>query len=227
MKIAILCQTHGRDLQEFMFRPHSNVAITIMANIAVEAAGLVYQELRWAAKGLHREQLWVNLSSPPPLPTAPKTTRDAYIFPGWSSGQAAASELLKLCKSKPLEAFLEMSNDTLLAGVLGKRPLLFDPLHCIFRLKQDPAFLPFVEWSSPEPSSVCHHLFYVDTADVFIHIEVISAPSADEKGEWNIELVERDESTSDAQPQGNSIAAAQKLVNFVLHMVWSDASRLQ
>jgi hypothetical protein len=226
MKIAILCQTHGRDLQEFMFRPHSNVAITVMANIAVEAAGLVYPELRWAAKGLHREQLWANLSSSQPLPTSPKSARDPSMVSGWSSGQVAASELLKLCKGKPLEAFLEMSDDSLLTCVLGKIPLLFEPLHCISRLKQDPAFRPCVEWSSPEPSSVCHHLFYVDTADVFIHIELLSAASVDARGEWNIELVERDESILDAQSQGDSIAAAQKLVNFILHMVWSDASGL-
>lgn len=61
MRIIILCRTQGQNLSDYMFREGSNVAIHILDNIVLEAADMVYHELRYIATRLQREALWVSL----------------------------------------------------------------------------------------------------------------------------------------------------------------------
>ena len=63
MSIIFVCRTHGRALSEFMFRPGSNVGITVANGIAIEGAGRVYTELHAAAISLNYDALWKTLSS--------------------------------------------------------------------------------------------------------------------------------------------------------------------
>jgi hypothetical protein len=58
MKLTILCRSQGRTIREFMFREGCMLAFTIANNIAIEAAGLILNELKFAAQQLRRDDLW-------------------------------------------------------------------------------------------------------------------------------------------------------------------------
>lgn len=76
MRIIILCRTQGQNLSDYMFWEGSNVAIHILDNIVLEAADLVYEELKYISTRLQRESLWASLLHA----TEKKTTDAAAIF---------------------------------------------------------------------------------------------------------------------------------------------------
>lgn len=58
MDLALFCYAKSVDLQQFMFRSDSNVAVTVAKNLAIEAAGLALDELIAASTSLRRNSLW-------------------------------------------------------------------------------------------------------------------------------------------------------------------------
>jgi hypothetical protein len=201
MKLDILCRTQGKNLYEFMFRQGSNIAISILGNIAVEFAGAAYKELRVAAASLQKEKLWALLSSTSNASReAPSTER--------------VTELLNLCSVKPILNFLDNSSDSQRFFTIYSDTVLIDPIRCCVCMKRDPMFLPAWDLTEAnEPSS--QHLFYVRSENLFLFV----------KGNRNgtglqIDLVEQEERPAFDK---STTGVIEKLANFLLHFLWSEA----
>lgn len=128
MRLDILCRTQGKDLYIFMFRHGSNIAISILDNIAVAAAGLAHKELHDAAASLHKEKLWDRFSS---------TINSSHEAPS----PAQVTELLNLCSVKPILNFIDNGADSQRFSIFYDGAVI-DPTRCCACMKRDSLFLP-------------------------------------------------------------------------------------
>lgn len=201
MKLDILCRTQGKDLHEFMFRQGSNIAISILGNIATKAAGLAYKELRFAAVSLQKEKLWALVSS---------TIHTSHDVPS----PAHVTELLNLCSVKPISNLLDNSADSQRFATIYSDAALVDPTSFCACMTRDPAFFHVRDlFQTNGPSS--QHLFYLGRENLFLLVKVNMGGAG-----MQIYLVEQEERP--VSEKGTTIAI-QKLANFLLHFLWSEA----
>ena len=199
MKLVILCRTQGRDLAEFMFREGSNIAIHILDNIAVEAAGLALKELRVVAERLRKDYLWKLFSSPS---FGSQQLNNSY--------ELGVPEMLSLATVRPIQHLL----GTCLVGSITEVARLLSPdsgIHwtvCCLAMMNDPIFTPHC---SIDSEGYVSHLFYIREEDLFYLIVV------DVRGRLlRSDLVERDDLVSTERRN----LAIQKFTNFLLHFIW-------
>jgi len=203
MELVILCRTQGRSLEEFMFREGSYVAISILDNIAVEAAGLAYEELRFAASCLHRDILWSQVSM-----TGPRSASQTV------PSRAKIQELLALCTIKPLSQYSKSSIELQRLSVILDNQLDADWRSCCEAMSKDPAFSPSWTVVDNEAGGDYKCLHYLNTEELFLLISVDS-----EGQNFQIEVVEGKDRSLVDRKRGMVV---QKLTNFLLHYVWSD-----
>lgn len=183
-----------------MFREGSNVAISILDNIAVEAAGLAYKALRFAAKCLQRERLWNLCSS-----SAPRQ----------APSMAEITELLRLCSIKSISETIDNSGDAQRLAMLFKNSSLIDLQRVCACMKRDPVFLVLPSWEKvSDDGRSMQHLFYFCSDDLFLLVK----GSRHDTG-LEIDLIERE---SDSFSSQRATTATQKLTNFLLHFMWSE-----
>ena len=192
MCLYILCRTQGRDLFEYMFRDGSNVAVSLFRSIAIEAAGILYAELRSAAFNLRRDKVWKSLLTP-------------------SSGMTdRVLELLQICKVTPLH---EKFSDFHRFVSLQNNTRLFDPMTLFDYLSKDPAFL--LTWQTVGSDGITHqHLYYVHTNDVYIMLSTTS------KGlQCHFDLIERVTNDDTDQRLHRTVGM---IINSLLYFLWSE-----
>lgn len=190
--LVILCRTQGKDLYDFMFRENSNVAISVVDNIAVECAGLAYQELQLAARTIQRDSLWKRVAEP---------------RQGESPTVEDMEQLLGLCFVKPVSYYLKAPNDmksfyTIINGDEGR-----DWSKNCETLRGEPS------WSPSWPFGSNKRIFYSCNDDVFVIL------FRQEDGKTSIDLVEREDISSS---RSRSIFAVQRLLNFFLLSFWDE-----
>jgi hypothetical protein len=192
--LVILCRTQGRNLYEFMFRPGSQIAISIIDNIALEGAGLAYRELRIAARLLYRDNLWTKISgkSKPGVPQI-----------------SEIEELISFCVVKPVSEFLKSGLDLERIKMICNGNVLGEWTHYCSRLEKEPAFSP--TWSL----GLARRLFYCRDEDVFL---ILTAHS---NNTIAVEVMEREEKY-DAGTRSRLVFAVQKLLNYLLLSSWND-----
>ena len=196
MCLYILCRTQGRDLYEFMFRDGSNVAVSLFSNIAIEAAGIAYTELRIAAFNLHRDSVWNSLVT--------------------SSGGSAdrVLELLQVCNVTRLnDIFPDV--DQLVS--LQNDPALFDPNRLLDYITKDPTYS--LSWQNTELDGITHQrLYYLCNDDIYLmvstclhgvqsHFELIERPTKDDTG-------------TDQRMK----KVVGKIINSLLYFLWNETS---
>jgi hypothetical protein len=192
--LIILCRTQGRNLHEFMFRPGSKIAIPIIDNIAVEAAGLAYRELRMAARLLYRDNLWTKLSG--------KSKAGAPII-------SEIEELISFCVVKPVSEILKSNSDLEKIKMICNRNVLGEWTHYCCRLEREPAFSP--SWSL----GPARKMFYCRSEDVFL---ILAAHSDNTIA---VEVMECEEK-HDTSTRSRLVFAVQKLLNYLLLSSWND-----
>ena len=181
----------------------SNLSVSVLGTIAIEAAGLAYRELRFASMSLQRERLWYICST-----TAPRS----------APSLAEISELLRLCYIRPMSEIIDIGGDSQFLTMLheNRNTALFDLKHCCDCMKKDPVFQP--SWDLVGADGLpMRHLFYFCGEDVFVLVKMSSGES---KGE--IDFIERENDMLSSQ---RATAAVQKLTNFLLHYLWSEIDR--
>lgn len=181
-----------------MFREGSTVAVSIFDSINIDAAGLAYKELRFAAKSLEKERLWYLCSTSAP--------RKAPSF-------SEMAEMMSLCTVKPISETIDSSGDAQRLTMIYRNPSLLKPKRCCACMKRDPVFQPSWELVGDDGCSV-QHLFYFCSDDVFFLLKGIGNDSG-----FDIDIIERD---SDEFSHQRTTTAVQKLTNFLLHFVWSE-----
>lgn len=195
LEAVLLCRTQGRDLTEFMFRDGSIYAITILDNIAIEAAGLAFYQLKAAALQINLDSLWTRASATSltrgPTMDKPKTSE--------------INELLRLSVVTNITDFVTAAS----LSTLAIEKLRIDWRSCCTLMGQDPSFSP--SWDLSEEGDFAM-LFYVQSKDSFLLVRV-------EGGALEAFIVERQE---DATSSANGLLLAQFFANFVLHFIWSD-----
>jgi hypothetical protein len=201
MKLVILCRTQGRNLHEFMFREGSNTAISIVDNIAVEAAGLAFEELHSAASSLHRDTVWKTVSHFNP---AAKNLTESM--------QEDIDELLKLTSVSPIWHFIKNKTDSERLALVLDDELGINWVQCFDAMAKDPLFSPAWVLSNDNDQRT-RRLFYVGTEDVLV-LGILSPSGSTPE----IYLVEREENSL-VGPRSTFVI--QKLTNFLLHCLWS------
>lgn len=201
MILVILCRTQGRNLHEFMFREGSNTAISIVDNIAVEVAGLAFEELHSAASSLHRDAVWKTVSHFDPA---------ANTLAG--SMQEDVDELLELTSVSPIWQFLKNKTDIERLAMVLDDELGINWGQSFDTMAKDPLFSPAWVLSNDNDQRT-RRLFYVSAEDVLVLVIVSPSGSTPE-----IYLVEREENSL-VGPR--SAFVIQKLTNFLLHCLWS------
>ena len=242
--MVILCRTQGRNLADFMFREKSNVAIRILDNIAVEAAGLAYKELRFCSQKLRKERLWTSFSSSPTGSKHPTPLRESM------------DEMLRLSRVLPL-SLPQLNGHNLTDGLPELAMLLGDEsgidwsICCKCMRRDKRVFSPYWSFDSPPrpPPTQNHHyehqeqpelpttthLFYMREEDLFLLLQVSSSPSSSSPSTntaasatiitstatgklVSANIVEKDDVAScDRQRM-----ALQKFANFLLHYIWQN-----
>lgn len=200
MNLLALCRTQGKRLEDFMFREGSNVAITVLGNILVEAAGLAYKELHFAATALHREHLWLTLS---------QTSRSGSV-----SGPDVRN-LLKMCFTKPILACIDGSPESQKTASWFKQSAPEDILRCCECMKSEPVFEPARTISNEDGNQI--QLFYLKREDVFL---LVIANDKDRLPQINIVLA-----SDTAESSLRAQAAATTFLNFALHFTWTEMLR--
>jgi hypothetical protein len=205
MALIILCRTQGMNIHDFMFRQGSNTAISILCNIAIEAAGLAFVEIRSAAFNLRREYVWTSF-----LP-AKNSSR-----PSMPSVQVA--ELLELCSVTPLVSLLDDCTESNLLLEVLTDPSLLNPTRMCNCLSKDPAFS--LAWEFLDASGMeKQYLFYLRTKELFLMIYTVTSGAATS---LRLDLIEKQKSRSiDTRNSG----ILQIIANFVFHYVWSETAQ--
>jgi hypothetical protein len=203
MSIIFVCRTHGRDLSEFMFRPGSNVGITVANGIAIEGAGLVYTELHAAAISLNYDALWKTLSS--------------KRVPAGKPSQKDILELLDLSCVEHITRYLGTGADShKLRTLLDFR---IDWRSCCELMKNDAGFSPSRMVVTGDAQCRYMRLFFLDSEDLFLLISV------DDNLVAQINIVDRggNNASSPLNPDRRQKLAIQKVLNYFLHFVWGNA----
>ena len=213
MVALVSVRTNGRDLREYLFRDGSCVAVSTLNYIAIEAAGLIYDELQAAATSLRLATLWRGLARKNPRASFTKSSRHA----------ADARELLELGKSYPLATVLtDPSDGRALARLLDGE---VDWRFCLESMARDAGFSPCWELSSGEAvgggegdggNAALVHLYYVSSEDAFVlvcsNIHGASSP-------LDVSVVVQQE-----RPTGDErlVRVAQMVANYFVYCLWSD-----
>ena len=179
-----------------MFREGSTLAVSILENIAIEAAGLAYKDLVLAARNLEKERLWYLCSSSAP--------RQAPSI-------AEVSQMMALCAVTPIADLIENSADAQRLSMIYRHCTLVHFKCFCASMKQEPVFQPSWDLIGDDGHSV-QYLFYSCSDDIFFLLRENQMDSG-----LRIDLIERD---NDQIQRATS--AVQKLTNFVLHFLWSD-----
>jgi hypothetical protein len=171
MQLWIVSRTQGKDLLEYMFRNGSNFAMSILDNIAGDAAGLAYDELRFAARNLRCDELWNRMSSRVPKRKAGIPTKEDV------------DELLELVTEVPLLERLSSLDKQQVSLVLGSG---LNWLSCCAAMQKEPVFTPSHNFNSAKEKLF---LFFLKDEDLFLLIRL------GHQGElWGLDLVCKAES---------------------------------
>lgn len=203
MELIILCRTQGRNLSDFMFREDSNVAIHILDNIAIDAAGLALKELHYAAECLFMERLWKSLSS-----------RRARTSP--STRQTIREDLQELMRLACIHPLYQLhSNGAIPITIPHEIQFLLGPDSgiewniCCTAMKRNKSFSP--NWSIDDESTT-KNLFYIEKYDVFLMLVLDENHSLLRSAE----IIEKGKADN-----GKHHVVFDILVNFTLHFVWN------
>ena len=191
---CFLCQ----DLRTFMLREGSSLGVSILNSITIDAAGLAYKELEFAARSLEKERLWYLCSS--------TVQRQAPSF-------AEITQMLGLCSVKPISEVLQSSVDAQKLSMIYENSTLLDFKSCCSRMKREPVFQPSWDLVGDGGLSV-HYLFFSRSDDLFLLLKGNQKDSG-----LQIDLIERD---NDQFSYQRTTSAVQKLANFLLHVIWSE-----
>jgi hypothetical protein len=193
LDLTVICRTNGKNLNDFTFRPQQNVATTIASSIAIESAGIIYEELVTAATGLHRDSLWSR---------ATQTNR---------SNKPSDEELLKLialCHLAPILQFADSAGLELPFAALND-----DCLQCCESMLEDPAFWPSYKLVQQDDGPD-QHIFYFSSEDLFL-LSRAETSGAGKKVYFYILSLAGTE-LSDLSPS----LVIQRFTNYLLHMTW-------
>ena len=186
-----------------MFREGSNLAIYILDNVAVEAAGLARKELHSAALSLRRDMLWKSFSSEASVSkyvTSPvQLERDYQAF----IESVNVSAFSHVAGSRVVDKSDEM------ATLFGPDSVISDWSTCCLAMRQDDGYRP--NWRFEAADSVTC-LYYSSVEDLFWKIRF----DPDGGKLLRIDLVEK---SANISFEGRQLAI-QKLCNFLLHFIW-------
>jgi hypothetical protein len=144
LELTILCRGKGVDLQRYMFRQDSNVAVTIAKNLAIESAGIALNELVAAATSLRLHTLWGLASNEGTHP------RQEILL-------NAISELLALCVVEPGQVLFDPSD-----GILFHESLEINWPEICDCMSLEECFSP--SWSIENG----RRLFYIGACEIFL-----------------------------------------------------------
>jgi len=200
LTMIILCQTGGRNLEEFTLRDGSPYAVRSRDKVVVEGARVAKDALRSAALGIYRNSLWDVFSV-----TLPDTPHN--VLP-------EANSFDELCKITCLTS-LDYSNKDL-SKLLEDEDLKTDWSLCCSSMKADPLFQPSWYFSPTKVSNYWHYVFFLKADDVFLTFKVTQD---------NGRLLEGAIVTRDTLESGDirhRVESAQLFfVNFYLHYIWN------
>jgi hypothetical protein len=203
--LMVLCRTEGRDLREFMFPDNSILGVSIMDNIAIEAAGMTYDKLKAAATSLHLADLWERASS---MEHWRDDRRFGYIQ------RNEIHELGQLCVIKPLSDLLYDPLDSHQLGLVLECNHDIDWRRCAKVMGEDQAFLPSWPLFDDDGNDDVSTLFFLSAEGVFLLYNTKN------KGETvQLSIVHQSEVSIEAE---KLVSLAQKLSNYFLHFVWSE-----
>eukprot|EP00977_Amphora_coffeiformis_P001908 scaffold362_cov176-Amphora_coffeaeformis.AAC.34 len=192
LEMTIVCRAKDIDLQRFMFRSGSNIAITIAKNLAIDAAGVALNELLAAATSLRLHSLW-GLAS------------HESLRPHTENSNSIMGELLGLCVVEPLKKSLNSKGrqryEELLDDQLG---LKWTEMGDSMSLEE--TFSP--SWTITDGK----RLFYMRSFDIFL----LFTPANDERPFQTSFVLKSLDSTSEER----KTSAAQQLMNYFLHFLW-------
>jgi len=195
MRLFVVCRTQGRNLYEFVFREGSNIAVSLLDSIAIEAAGMIYAELKAAALSLHLDRLWGRASRAEKGLAAPSASE--------------IQELLNLSTIKPATEVVISQLDGDRLSMLFSDELNIDWETCSDLMGMETAFSP--SWKLQEEDERSR-LFYVQSEDSFLLI------TTDATGQgFKAAVVNRRERDSD-----QVVSIVQKVCNYLLHYIWSS-----
>lgn len=194
LELLVLCRTQGKDLHSFMFREGSDVAISVLDNIAGEVAGLAYEELRTAAKDLRCTALWTKVSRMVKKRTDRPTTDEI-------------DELLFLVTRKPLFQKVGPLDASKVAMVMRSD---INWLSCCAAMQNEPCFSPSHVFQS---GGLSFYLFYLRDEDFFLLFQVENTQAL----LHGLDIVMRNEKAFCDEMAGKVI---QKLVNYILFYLW-------
>lgn len=197
MRLLFLCRTQGRKLEDFMFREGSNVAIHILDNIVLEATDLVYEELNFISKKLHKDALWNSLST--------KAVRHRKTLENVMDTLAefiVRSIAQSLQDNNVREDAVDVMNSML------DRDSGIDWRACCASMKKQAAFSPSWSFNGVAFST---HLFYVESNNTFLLLEVDPAGNL-----LRSDTVEKEDTVTAVRQRQMTI---QIFANYVLHFI--------
>lgn len=193
MHLVILCRTQGKNLYEFVNREGSIMCLSMLDNIAIEAARLAYHELKAAASSLQLDFLWKRLSTLP------------------SPSGHTVTELLELAVVKPITKLAASCLEGQHLATILETEMMTDWRAFMLKMELEPCFAPFSKLRRYSGETA---LFYLKQEDVFLLTET------DAKGhKISADLVVRTES----EAAEKTTKVIQKITNYILHYLWSDA----
>jgi len=192
LEMTVICRAKGIDLQRFMFRSGSNIAITIAKNLAIDAAGVAFKELLAAATSLRLHSLW-GLASHESL-----RPHNEYSNP-------VMSELLDLCVVEPFQKSLNTQGKQRYEELLNDQ-LQIKTTEMCDSMSLEGTFSP--SWTLVNGK----RLFYMRSCDIFLLIT-----PADDQRPLRMSFVLK---SLDSASEKRKAAAAQQLMNYFLHFLW-------
>ena len=192
LEMTIVCRAKDVDLQRFMFRSGSNIAITIAKNLAIDAAGVALKELLAAATSLRLRSLW-GLT----LHESPR--------PHHEHSSSIMSELLGLCIVEPFQKSLNTTGRRRYEELLGDN-LDIQWTEMCDSMELEETFSP--SWTVANGK----RLFYMRSFDIFLVFT-----QADDQHPLQTSFVLK---TLDSTSEKRKAAAARQLMNYFLHFLW-------
>ena len=182
-------------MHEFMFWNGSNTAMSILNNLAVEAADIVYEELRASAKDLRRNDLWTKASKIHTRKSEKPTMEDV-------------EELLVLIPPEPLLERLSSLDKENVATVMDSD---IHWLSCCDSMTREPSFSPSHVFSSTSNQTKLY-LYYIRDDDLFLlfHLNL--------QGELlSLRMLSKEDKAVKDERAPHVI---QKVMNYLLHYLW-------
>jgi len=194
MQLLLICRTQGRFLHEYLFRTGSNSAMTLLNNLAMEAAGLAYEKLRCSAKDLRLNDLWTQFSTYRKRGDDKPTLEDI-------------EELMILVPPRPLLSKLKINDKQKVMTVLGSGIQWFS---CCDSMMKEPAFSPTQVFRNAHKGML--YVYYIRDKDVFLLLRL------NLQGDLAaLDLLSRDDR---ATIEEKAPLMIQRLTNYLLHYLW-------